>query len=277
MRTKLTKGDLLMASAAFAWGFSYIFMKFGLESCTPMQIIFLRSSIAFVLLLAIFRKNAIPNKTELAFAFLIGIAVYALSIGYTFGLQTTDASTAGFLAGTTVAMVPIMNGILKRKMPEKKVLFCALLALGGIALMSITEQLKISFGAMLCIGGAISYAVQIIITNHALEKCRVKVITTWQLGFCGLLGLISMMFMGEMSISIQGISWVGILGLAFISNAYGYLAQTSAQKTVTPERIGFLYSLEPVFCAILAVLFFGEIMSLKELAGAILIMISILI
>lgn len=277
MVLKLTKGDLLMASAACAWGFSYIFMKFGLVSCTPMQIIFLRSSIAFLLLLILFRKDAIPNKTELAYGLLIGFTAYALSIGYTFGLQTTDASTAGFLAGTTVAMVPIFNGILKQKMPEKKVIACVILAMMGIAMMSVTECLKISFGAMLCIGGAISYAVQIIITNRALEKCRVKVITTWQLGFSGLLALVFMIFMGETFISIHGISWVGILGLAFISNAYGYLVQTLAQKTVTPERIGFLYSLEPVFCAILAFIFFGEIMSLQELGGAILIMISILI
>ena len=40
-----------------------------------------------------------------------------------YGLKTTDASTAGFLAGTTVVLVPILNAILKRKIPEKKVFF----------------------------------------------------------------------------------------------------------------------------------------------------------
>ena len=149
MAGKFTKGDFLMASAAFVWGFSYIFMKWGLDSCTPLQIIFLRFGIAFPLLLLIFHKQAKPNKTELKFSILLALAVFALSCGYNYGLLTTNASTAGFLAGTTVAMVPILNGILKRKMPEKNVVICALFALCGIALMSISSQLTISIGALL--------------------------------------------------------------------------------------------------------------------------------
>ena len=74
MRAKLTKGDLLMASAVVAWGFSYIFMKWGLGSCTPFQIIFLRFGIAFPFLLLIFNKKVIPTKAELKFSiFLAGI------------------------------------------------------------------------------------------------------------------------------------------------------------------------------------------------------------
>ena len=176
MSVKLTKGDLLMASAAFVWGFSYIFMKWGLDSCTPMQLIFLRCSLAFPFLLLIFNKKIIPNKTEIIYSFLLAIAFFTLSIGYNFGLKTTDASTAGFLAGTTVAMVPILNGILNRKMPEKKVLFCAVLALAGIAMLSLTSGLVISAGAMFCIGGAMIYAIHIIVTGRALKKCRALVI-----------------------------------------------------------------------------------------------------
>ncbi|MBQ4092069.1 MAG: EamA family transporter [Firmicutes bacterium] len=277
MRTKLTKGDLLMASAVVAWGFSYIFMKWGLGSCTPFQIIFLRFGIAFPFLLLIFNKKVIPTKAELKFSIFLAVAVFALSVGYNYGLLTTDASTAGFLAGTTVAMIPIINGILKRKMPEKKVMLCAVLALIGIALMSITSELQISIGALFCIGGAVAYAVQVIITNRALEKCRAMTIAVWQLGFTSLFALIAMLFFGQMAITLTPMGWVGVLGLAFVSSAYGYIAQTIAQKTVTPERVGFLYSLEPVSCAVLAFIFFGEIMSLQELGGAILIMISILI
>lgn len=277
MKVKLTKSDLLMASAACAWGFSYIFMKWGLDSCTPFQIIFLRFGIAFPVLLLVFNRKIIPNKTELVYSFLLSLAVFALSVGYNYGLKTTDASTAGFLAGTTVAIVPILNGILKRKWPEKKVMLCAVLALCGIALMSLTSRLTISFGALLCIFGAVAYAVQILITNRALEKCRALVIGIWQLGFTSALGGLALLCAGETHFALDAMGWIGILGLAFISSAYGYIAQTYAQKNVTPERAGFLYSLEPVACAVLAFLFFGEIMSLREALGAVMIFLSILI
>ena len=54
---KLSKGDILMASAACAWGFSYIFMKMGAETITPFQMTFLRFGFAFPVLLLIFRKK----------------------------------------------------------------------------------------------------------------------------------------------------------------------------------------------------------------------------
>lgn len=271
------KSDLLMASAACAWGFSYIFMKWGLDTCTPFQVIFLRFGIAFPFLLLILRKKVIPNRTELSYSFLLALAVFALSAFYNYGMKTTEASTAGFLAGTTVAMVPVLNGILKRKFPEKKVVVCAALAFGGIGLMSLTEGFSISPGALLCIAGAVAYAVQIIMTNRALVRCRALVIGVWQLGFTSLLGGLSMVLAGETFLHLAPLSWAGILGLAFVSSAYGYIAQTVAQKNVTPERVGFLYALEPVFCAVLAFLFFGEMLSLREFLGAVMILISIIL
>ena len=277
-KVRLNKSDLLMASAACAWGFSYIFMKWGLGCLTPSQIVMLRFGIAFPFLLLILRKKVWPSKTEVKYSALLAVMVFALSMFYNYGLKTTEASTAGFLAGTTVAMVPIINGILQRKFPEKKVLLSVVLALGGVALMSVTAGFTIEGGAWLCLAGACSYAVQIIITNRALAKdCRSLVIGVWQLGFTSLYGLIAAVILGEMRFSMDTMGWIGILGLAFISSAYGYIAQTVAQKKVTPERIGFLYSLEPVFCAVLAFLFFGELMSLKEIAGAVMIFLSILL
>lgn len=277
---KISKGDVLMASAALSWGFSYIFMKMGLETITPFQMIFLRFGIAFPVLLLIFRKKIIPNRQELIYSALLGCFVFGLTALYMYGLKTTDASTAGFLAGTTVVMVPVLNAIVKRKLPEKKVFLATVLAICGVALMSVSDGFVITAGAWLCIGGATCYAVQIIITDRALSKkggCRVLVVGVWQLVFAAILGGIAALCAGETSLSLNMEGWIAVWGLALISSAYAYTAQTIAQKSVRPERIGFIYSLEPVFCAILAFLFFQEIMSLKEVYGAVLILVSIIL
>ena len=274
---KISKSDLLMASAAFAWGFSYIFMKLGLASIAPLQLGFMRFAIAFPVLLLIFRKKVIPNRTELRYSLLLGLFIFALTAFYNFGLKTTEASTAGFLAGTTVAMVPLIQGFLSRKMPEKKTLLCVLFAFGGIAVMSLTRSFSIAGGAWLCLGGAVSYAVQIVMTSRALDQCRALTIAVWQLGFAALYCGISSFLFETVSYALPLLGWGAVLGLALLSSAYGYVAQTMAQKEVTPERIWFLYALEPVFCAILAFLFFHEIMSLREIIGAVLIVISIVL
>lgn len=266
-----------MASAALAWGFSYIFMKLGLESIAPLQLGFMRFAIAFPVLLLIFRKRVIPNSTELRYSMVLGLLIFALTAFYNFGLKTTEASTAGFLAGTTVAMVPLINGVLSRKIPGKKTMLCVILAFGGIALMSFTESFSMEGGALLCIAGAASYAVQIVITGRALRHCRALTVAVWQLGFAALYSGISSFLFETTSYALPLVGWSAVLGLALLSSAYGYVAQTMAQKKVAPERIGFLYALEPVFCGILAFLFFHEVMSWRELIGAVMIVVSIVL
>ena len=75
---KMAKNDWLMATVPFAWGFSYVYIKWALMCCTPVQITFLRFIIAFVLLLLIFNRKVIPNKTELFFSFFLGLMVLVI-------------------------------------------------------------------------------------------------------------------------------------------------------------------------------------------------------
>ncbi|MDO4541465.1 MAG: DMT family transporter [Bacillota bacterium] len=276
--SKETKGSLLMASAALAWGFSYIFMKLGLESLSPFQIIFLRFGLAFPILIIIFRKRIRPNKKEVKYSLILGSLVFILSTFYNYGLKTTDASTAGFLAATTVVIVPILNGFIIRKFPGKRTCLATAISIVGVALISLSGQLSFSFGALLCIGGAATYAVQIIVANRAIEKnCDSLTIAIWQLGFAGAMGGIAMVSQGETAMTLNVTAWIAVLGLAFFSSAYGYIAQAVAQKSVPPERIGLIYASEPVFCSILAFIFFQELMTLREVFGAILILISTII
>lgn len=51
--------------------------------------------------------------------------------------------------------------------------------------------------------------------------------------------------------------------------------QAVAQEYTTPERAGFIFSLEPVFAAIFAYLFLGENMGMGELTGAALILLGV--
>ena len=49
-----------------------------------------------------------------------------------------------------------------------------------------------------------------------------------------------------------------VLGLALLCTAYGFILRPVAQKYTTPEHVGFLFSLEPVFSAIFGFLFLRE-------------------
>jgi drug/metabolite transporter (DMT)-like permease len=59
-----------------------------------------------------------------------------------------------------------------------------------------------------------------------------------------------------------------VLGLALICSAFGLIMQPMDQKFTTAEHTGLLLSLEPVFSALFAYLFAGEVFTLQQLFGA---------
>lgn len=69
--------------------------------------------------------------------------------------------------------------------------------------------------------------------------------------------------------------WSAILGLGIICSAYGFLIQSIAQRYTSSERIGLIFSLEPIFAAICSFIFLNEILDFKGYIGAALIFFSV--
>ena len=68
-----------------------------------------------------------------------------------------------------------------------------------------------------------------------------------------------------------------MLGLALICSAYGWVMQTIVQSYVSAEFTSIMFTLEPIFTAIFAFIFFGELLSGLAFLGTILIFVGILL
>jgi drug/metabolite transporter (DMT)-like permease len=68
-----------------------------------------------------------------------------------------------------------------------------------------------------------------------------------------------------------------VLYLGVIATAFILVLQTWALGKTKPVRAGVIYSLEPVFAAVVAMAFFGEGMSPREVLASIAIMAGVLV
>jgi drug/metabolite transporter (DMT)-like permease len=66
--------------------------------------------------------------------------------------------------------------------------------------------------------------------------------------------------------------WGAIICLGLICSAYGFVVQPLVQRYTSPEKIGLIFSLEPVFSAILSYIFLHEVLNVKGYVGAALIL-----
>lgn len=267
-----------IALVSMAWGSSFLLMKVGLEGITPFHMITLRSSIAFVVTaLAFIRKVRKVDRRTLGYAAILGLFIFGMFAFLMHGLATTTASAAGFLCSTTVVFVPILQMILTRKKPRTKVMLGTILAMIGIAFLTIQESFTFDFSAALCIIGAFLYAWHIILTDRFTHKVDGLLLGVYQLGFTSLYGLAASLIFKTPSLPVGAAEWGAILGLALICSAFGFVMQSIAQKHTTPEHTGLLYALEPVFSAIFAFLFLREILAFRGYIGAALVLCGILI
>lgn len=270
MKMTERKAEFLMATVTLAWGSSYLMMKVGLGGMGPFNLIALRFGIAFICMVALFhnRLRGLAKKT-LAKGVLMGVILFLLFTGMVGGVNFTTASTAGFLTSTAVVMVPIMECFLKHSLPEKSIVVSILIALGGLFLLTAGEDgVSIDIGAALCLMGAFFYALYIVVFGEIAKTEDPLPISIIQLGVASAIGALCMCLFETPSLPANNLQWGAIIGLGLFCSAYGFVVQPFAQKYASPERIGLIFSLEPVFSALLSFIFLHEILAVRGYVGA---------
>ncbi|MGG3467631.1 DMT family transporter [Neobacillus pocheonensis] len=275
MSTQL-KANLMLLIVTIFWGSSYLFMKMGLVSIPEFNLIALRFGIAFLLAGIVFYRRILKADFKtIKYAFVLGTILFSVFASITYGIKTTSASNAGFLVSLTVIFVPLLLAVFFKKMPEKRIIFGVSLALTGIGFLTLNHQFKISIGDFLCILGALFYAIHIIVTGKLTKNADSITLGVLQLGFTGAWGLLFSIFLETPRLPSTTESWVSILVLGVLCSAIGFVTQTIAQKYTTPTHTGLLFSLEPVFAAIFAFAFAGEILTTKGYVGASLVLLGV--
>lgn len=269
MKMNRKNAEFLMVTVSFAWGCSYLMMKVGLDVISPFNLIALRFGIAFVCLALIFLPRFRKlTSVILGKGILMGVLIFLIFACLVIGVDKTTASTAGFLASTTVIIVPILECCLKRVLPNKTIVFSILLVIVGLFLLIVKDTIGLDAGAAYCLFTALFYAIYIVILDRMAKKGDTLLISIIQLGVASLLGVVFMLCFETPTLPQTSGQWGAMLGLGIFCSAYGFLIQPIAQRYTSSERIGLIFSLEPIFAAIFSFIFLHEILDIKGYIGA---------
>lgn len=274
MSVKQAEG--LMLFVTFAWSSSYLLMKIALGGVEPFNLIALRFGIAFVCVGIVFFKLF---KTCTWSTFYKGVGLGALVwislFGTVTGVKLTTASAAAFLGTTTVVLVPIIEGLWHKKWPPKLTMLSIALAFFGLILFTVKAGFALDVGALYCLWGTLGYASYIIILGHLAKGKDGILISIIQFGAIAVLSTVSSFLVETPRLPQTKEQWGAVLILAIVCSAFCFLMQMIAQRYIAPSKIGLIYSMEPVFAAVLAYIFLQEVLGPQEYIGAIFIMIAI--
>lgn len=271
------KADLLLASIAMVWGSSNLLLKIGAADMGTFNLIALRFCIAFVVTAAVFhRQLRHSDKKALAYGAALGAIIFAIFVALVAALRISTVSEVGFLNSTSVVMVPLLCAAGQRKCPSRNVLAAMVIVLVGLLLMNLEHGLRFSSGALLCLLSALLNSCAIILMDYASKRVDSTVqLGIFQVGFSGVFALAASLLLESPTMPRTRLEWVAVLGLALLCTAYGFILRPVAQKYTTPEHVGFLFSLEPVFSAIFGFLFLRERLHPITYLGAALVLLSV--
>ncbi|BDH61453.1 multidrug transporter [Lysinibacillus sp. PLM2] len=269
------KANLLLVIVTMFWGMSYMFYVMGLETLEVFNTVALRSLIAFILAGLIFYKKLMKLDKKIVLYGMIQGFFLVGAIGFPMiGVMTTPTANAGFLVSLTVVLVPIITSIIEKKLPTRTVCIAIICTMIGIILLTFNSSLTLQVGDIFCLLTAFSYSIYIVLNGKFTKNVDSLAFGIFQMGFAAIIsGCICLLFETPQIPSTSS-SWIAVLGLGVLCSAFGFIGQTVAQQYTTPTHTGLIFSLEPIFAAIFAIIFLGEIITIQLIIGGLFILVG---
>lgn len=280
------RSNLCLFLTAMIWGCAFVAQSVAAESIGPCAfngIRFLIGALTVGLLLPVLEKitpeeagkKRDPKTLWIAGSFA-GVILLFASILQQAGIAWTTAGKAGFLTSLYVVLVPVC-GLFARRRPKANVFLASLLALFALYLLSAPENGRIGKGELLVILSAVCFTGHILVIDHFAPKVDAAKFSAVQFLSAGVLGMI-LTFLFE-PLRFDGVknAMIPILYAGVFSAGLGYTLQTFGQKGAEPAVASVLLSLESVFSALFGFLILHETLTVRELAGCVLMFIAVLL
>ena len=283
-------GNFLLILTALIWGCAFVAQSVGMEYVEPVTFNGIRCIIGGIVLIianiafdAVKKKNGTYKKIEkeekielIKGGIICGIIIFFASTIQQIGISQTTVGKAGFISVLYILIVPFLGLLMKQKLP-KMIWLCCAIAVAGLYLLCMNESLSLSKGDFTVLISAVCYAVHIIAIGHFAPKVDCVKLSCLQFLVCGAIS-VAVMFIFEKP-DFENIihAWLPILYAGALSGGVGYTLQTVAQKWTKPSVASLLMSFESVFAVLAGAILLHQIPSLRELAGCILMFISIII
>lgn len=277
---KQRKADLLLVMVTAFWGASYFLTDLCLETMPPLSLNAFRFLAAFAVLGAVyFRKMRHISRKTLWYSLLIGLSLVMVYTCYVYGIMHTSISNAGFICALPVIFTPLLELMVLRKLPSRRFALALVICTVGLGLMTLNETFRPALGDVICLGTAFFYAVDLLLTDRAVRDPEVDPLQlgVCQLGVVGVIMLILTLLLEEPQFPSTPAAWGAALFLAVFCTGIAFVIQAVQQQYTTASHVGLIFTLEPLFSAIVAYFFAHEVLGLRGYIGAALMMLSLVL
>ncbi|MCR5089888.1 MAG: DMT family transporter [Oscillospiraceae bacterium] len=284
---------LLLFITTLIWGSTFVAQRIGADYVGPWTYLAGRSWIAVVFLTPLIhifdrineargldtRRPATPRDRRILLigGICCGASLCLASAAQQIGIASTTASKAGFITALYVIFVPVFSVFLKKR-PPVKIWFCTGIALVGMYLLCMkAESFRLESGDAWELTCAFLFAVEIMFVDYFSPQVNGIRLSRLQFLVFALMSTVMMLFSEQPDLADLRSALPSILYAGVFSSGIAYTLQIIGQEGVNPSLASLIMSLESVFSAMTAWLVLRERMSARELLGAVVMFVAIIL
>lgn len=258
--SKLAYADGASASAVLFW-------RFG------------GASLVFLAYLVLRRKLVSYDRRTIGKLLLMGSVGYGtMSACFLFAVERIPASLASMLLYLYPAFVTVVTVVLKQETLNWRKAAALLVASGGLVLVLGASFANIDpAGLAYGIGAALVYTVYIVAGSKIIGPLE-PINSTMYIMFGAALAFTVLGFSSQtLTVNLALSTWLVLAGIILIPTVLAVLFFWLGIQYIGPAKTSIISTIEPLITVVLAYWVFGERLSATQLAGGLLILISIVI
>lgn len=278
------KAELFLVANTVIWGGTFLFTKLGIAVISPSLFLIARFLIALVLALAFFGKHLKDIDRKLARdGMILGIFFGIGFVLQTYGLQYTEVTKSSFITGLAVPITPFVFWFIVRRKVMLWPKIGVVVATFGLYVFTNPTLDNFNIGDILTLASTVFWALYItymdVYSKSAESLKDTATLVVFQFVAVLPISLVSF-FLFDYSTFYFDVNWQLVIAVAFngVLASFGVtFIHTRYQRYTTPVKAALIFSLEPVFASIFALLVINEILSTREYTGAAILFTGVLI
>jgi drug/metabolite transporter (DMT)-like permease len=249
----------------------------------PLLLTALRFSLGLPLLLLAWAPARAwrPRRSDLKPLLLVAVPVAAGFLLQSAGLASVPATLSGFITGMCVCVTPIFEWIFFGRRPGLRLLLAISMATAGVVVMTLCSDRagwELNRGVLLTGLCVVAFGLQIVFTGRSSEQIGPGPLTAGSFATAALAAWAAVLVCQPAGVpgalagaACSGRFWLHFALIVVCATVGAMVLMNTFQRALRPTEAGVIYTSEPVFAGLFAVLMLGwerEMPSVTGLAGA---------
>lgn len=268
-------GYFIAAFSTVSSGLSTVVGKWNLESIPTMLMNSLIFTIATIILSGpLIAKRGLRGLFSLSRKAWLWVMLFTVSSWFAVwafwaGVNRMDPTLAAFLNRAEVPVAIALGIVFLKERFTKFETLGAILAIAGIVVMRITLRIEYSSGFWLVLLGSLLFGVTEFISKIAVSHVEPTVLAYIRNGLLAV-GYWTVLLTTDYSFDGLNRVWLGVLALGLLGPILSRLFYLKALQRLQLSKVAVISQSQPVVVVLVSLLAFGQLPTLREIAGGIL-------